>query len=199
MATLKLHFSPSTQKLEFNETTLQSGGKTWPWVAPCLECPACDFGRTGEDPCGGGIDLPDSLCLDVTGIYRCSDDTLIPQQFICIPYLKQWAVYKGTIDIDSKTYTICFGIGHGTIYNADDVLFVGDAGHEGCFESGNTRARVCGELVIADCGNNKTFSEEYSGGPEITRNVIGYGTAYCGSRIWACDPNTGDHWFYGTL
>jgi len=208
MAILKLHFSPSTQKLEFNETTLKSGGKTH--IANCNVCPDCiaDGYQENDFDCGGSVcfDVPSNLCVGIRSLpvvynywKRCSDNTIIDNTYACVsPCAIQTPLaeysWTGTITIDGSDYTIDvhfldhFRIG-AVIYNDDDVWFKG-SGDVGCedFSIGFSSS-----LVVGDCGNNVEIYVDCMNvegeGPisPVNRKVVAYG-----GSIGFCDPNTGD-------
>ena len=175
------HFNPSTLKVSYNPATK----KTQMFVT-CANCrPVCNLGYEDGNlnACEFGKKVPTSLCATIYGMRRCSDNSTIAAQSVCLDHECNAfgaGCHGTTVTVLYRTGQNCTFDQDAHIYDATDAWFV-------WVGPGGPCSGVVNELVIGDCGNNTTVYE--CDATPLTRNVVAYGGV-----IDICDPNTGDIW-----
>lgn len=185
MTLVASHFNSSTLKVSYNPST-----KKVRVLNNCPNChdPACPKGHESSGTVCGD-DIPSSLCATIYGIKRCSDDSVIAAQNVCLSFEHNYygcICWSATIEIDGKAVTVlyktgvnCAGDADGYIYDDSDVWFKGFESHP-CVDVGS-------DLTVGDCGNSERVWDCEAN--YVWRDVVAYG-----GRIDICNPNNAEEW-----
>ena len=187
MGLILAQFNPNTLKAIYNATTKKQLA-----LETCWNCrPYCPLGHVaGTLECAtGDMSPPEFLCATISGMKRCSDDSVIPTESICLEYSLDFFgchCWVGSFVIDGLTVTVIYRAGinceadnNGYIYDDDYVWFDGSS-PEPCNAVDN-------DLLITDCGNADNVID--CSANALERTVVAYDGV-----ISVCDPNTGTTW-----
>lgn len=178
---LAAHYNPSTGKVHFSNATGKIGGTPIVVSAGDLCAGPCPI---GDSTVVAGCDVP---CFPyypaywytaISGIRRCSDNSIIPRIDFCLPWVSG-TLWSTTIAWEGTTVTVRMNISgcivsYTEIYDDDNIWFF-DEEHEIPHSGGHT-ARPENEFELSHCG---------ASWPYPTKTVAGYGglISICDTRF----------------